>query len=102
MNKRAIVYIDGFNLYYGIRSLKKAHLKWLDVQTLAESFLREGAQLLAVKYCTAEIKGTQSDRIRQQVYLNALMIRDKVKIIRGHFLAKGQNCSKCNHIQPNL
>ena len=102
MNQRAIVYIDGFNLYYGIRSLKKAPLKWLDVQALAESFLRGSMQLLAVKYCTAEIKGKQSDRIRQQVYLNALATRDKIKIIRGHFLVKGHNCNKCNHYNQSF
>ncbi len=95
--KKAIVYIDGFNLYYGIRSIRKAHLKWLNVQTLAESFMEKGTELLAVKYFTTDIKGNKSDKVRQQVYLDALATQDKIKIIRGHFLIKGINCSNCNY-----
>ncbi len=95
--RRAVVYIDGFNLYYGIRSLKKVHLKWLNLQALAESFVDEATELLAVKYCTADVKGKQSDRVRQQVYLNALATQDKTQIIRGRFLIKARKCSECNY-----
>ena len=37
--KKAIVYIDGLNLYYGIESLNNRSLKWLNLQALSESFL---------------------------------------------------------------
>ena len=43
--KKVMVYIDGFNLYYGIRSTGKTILKWQDVEKLAYSFLMSGSHL---------------------------------------------------------
>ena len=96
--KKAIVYIDGFNLYYGIRSLNKPYLKWLDVQKLAESFLRGGSQLVQVKFFTAMITGNTEKCNRQKHYLEALKANSThLTIIKGHYLTKGFNCRKCNY-----
>ena len=85
--KKAIVYIDGFNLYYGIRSLNKPYLKWLDVQKLAESFLRGGSQLVQVKFFTAMITGNTEKCNRQKHYLEALKANSThLTIIKGHYL----------------
>ncbi len=35
--KKTIIYIDGFNLYYGL--LRFSHCKWLDVVSFASSLL---------------------------------------------------------------
>jgi hypothetical protein len=37
--KRAMCYVDGFNLYHSISELKKPQLKWLDLWTLASRVL---------------------------------------------------------------
>ena len=37
MKKRTIVYIDGFNLYYGL--LRFTSYKWLDIVAFAKSLL---------------------------------------------------------------
>ena len=36
--KRTIVYIDGYNLYYGL--LKGTHCKWLDLMAFVKALLR--------------------------------------------------------------
>lgn len=96
MDKRAIVYIDGFNFYYGIRTLNKSEFKWLDVQKLAESFCNAGTKLVAVKYFTAKISGDK--RYRQIRYLQALTLEcPKLEILYGNFLPKRWTCRKCNH-----
>ena len=96
--RRAIVYIDGFNLYYGIRSLRNPTLKWLDVECLAKSFLRPDTHLEQVKYFTTMIKGDIGKVNRQQIYLDALKTQcSKLTVIKGHFLEKGTNCYKCGH-----
>ena len=51
---KAIVYIDGYNLYYGL--LKGTPYKWLDLWALARALLKEDIELLAVKYFTAPVK----------------------------------------------
>ncbi|WP_424946518.1 NYN domain-containing protein [Candidatus Spongiihabitans sp.] len=96
--KKVMVYIDGFNLYYGIRSIGKASLKWLDVEKLAQSFLRHNSHLEQVKYFTAMIKGIGDEIPRQKLYLQALEHHcNNLIIIKGHFLSKGEICRKCNH-----
>ena len=49
-NGRAIIYVDGFNLYYG--SLKGTPYRWLDLHRLATLMLPE-QDVAAVKYFTA-------------------------------------------------
>ena len=99
-NQRAIVYIDGYNLYHGLRSAYGTRYKWLDVQALSESLLQPGMQLIAVKYFTAITKNTtrprQRSRLRQELYLRALQAHcDKLEIHYGWFMSKFQQCRKC-------
>ena len=48
--QRAIVYIDGYNLYHGMRADFGKRYNWLDLQALSESLLHPGTELVAVKY----------------------------------------------------
>ena len=101
--KKVMVYIDGFNLYYGIRSTGKTTLKWLDVEKLACGFLRPDAHLEQVKYFTAMVKVTEGEISRQKLYLQALEHHcNSLTIIKGHFLSKGEICRKCNHYNPTF
>lgn len=91
MNKsklRTIVYIDGFNFYYGL--LKKSHYKWLDLSKLFKTILSEENDLIKIKYFTAKVQPTDRDpqvNIRQDTYFRALEICcPEVEIYFGHFL----------------
>ena len=96
--RRAIVYVDGFNLYYGIRSLNNPALKWMDVELLANSFLNPSTNLEEVKYFTTMTTGNIGKEHRQKIYLDALKHHcSKLTIIEGHFLEKGTNCYKCGY-----
>ena len=69
---RTLVYVDGFNLYYG--SLKRTGWKWLDLVALCDSVLAAHHDILAVKYFTARVSPTANDPSkpqRQQLYLRA-------------------------------
>lgn len=61
VRRRAIVYIDGFNLYYG--SLSKMLHKWLNLEILF-GLLRPDDNIVEIKYFTAIVSGPE--RIRQQ------------------------------------
>jgi hypothetical protein len=52
---KTIVYIDGFNLYYG--ALKGTAHKWLNIVALAQAVLPDECTLSAVKYYTARVSG---------------------------------------------
>ncbi len=89
---RTIVFVDGYNLYYGL--LRKSKLKWLDLYSLFnEHALDDRANLLEVRYYTAPVLGRMSDDSRstqrQRTYLQALrkMYPEKLVIIEGKILA---------------
>jgi hypothetical protein len=49
----AIVYIDGYNMYYGC--LKNSQHKWLDLEKMCDLLLPTH-QVTQIKYFTARIK----------------------------------------------
>ena len=91
-----MVYVDGFNLYYGLRTKGWRRFYWLDVRALSENLVRPGQQLAGVRYFTTRITGNeQAKRRRQSRYLEALESRGGVKIHYGHYLAKRRECRSC-------
>lgn len=97
--KKAIVYIDGFNLYYGLNHYGHKY-KWLDIQALSESFINDdNTELVEVKYFTALVKGDSAKRYRQKVYLEAIKATcPKLTIEYGHFLFKDKRCRNCGNV----
>ena len=78
--KRSIIYIDGFNLYYG--ALKGTNSKWLDLDKLF-TYLRKDDDIQEIKYFTALLDGAK--RFNQETYLLAIETFSKIKIILGKF-----------------
>jgi len=83
---KTIVYIDGFNLYYG--AVKGTPYKWLDVLALCR-FLLPKNQIVQIKYFTALVSARPHDPDqpnRQLLFLRALRTLPNLEIIYGHFL----------------
>lgn len=94
---RVGVYIDGFNLYYGGRTLcgvSTPGWRWLDVRALVRSRLPNawtGATIERVVYCTARVSGIDdpSSPLDQDRYLRALELSGVVDHIEyGNFVAR--------------
>lgn len=94
---RTIVYIDGFNLYFGLREKNWRRYYWLDLETLAQSFLKPGQSLESVKYFTAKISDPISKARRQVSYIEALQAATGVEIFFGRYQRKPRRCRKCGH-----
>lgn len=104
-----ITYIDGFNLYFGIRSeaIKRGTLDapdprwyrymWLNLHAMCSLMLTDRQQLVAVKYFTAPITGGKAKRERQNAYLDALRTIPDIEIIFGRFEPERKLCEKCGH-----
>ena len=74
--RRAIVYIDGLNLYYG--ALKDTPYKWLNLEQLCRRLL-PGYDLRGIKYFTSRVLSLSYDPNapqRQDIYLRALATLD--------------------------
>lgn len=50
------VYIDGFNLYNGLKDKHGRKYLWLDLESLARRLLRQDQQLALVRYFTAPVR----------------------------------------------
>mgnify|MGYP001571872703 CR=1 FL=1 len=87
---RTIVYIDGFNLYYGALKVRWPNLKWLDLRALCVSLL-SGRQIVRIRYFTALVKPPPHDpktRERQEIYLRALRTIPQIEIHFGWFVQR--------------
>lgn len=84
--KKTNVYIDGYNLYYGL--LKGTPWKWLDLEAFAQALLGDGHEILSVSYFTSLVKPYPYDLEavdHQKTYLHALEEMGRVKTVLGFY-----------------
>jgi uncharacterized LabA/DUF88 family protein len=96
-NDRVIVYIDGYNLYHGLRAAKLHSSRWLDLRRLAANLLKPGQRLELVRYFTTRVRNDPGAAQRQAVYIDALHARGGIEIDFGHFLSKTVTCRSCRN-----
>jgi len=94
---RLIAYIDGFNLYHAVHELKKPQLKWLDLWSLSQSFVRDGETVAAVNYFSAFATWLPDANLRHREYVKALQ-HQGVSCIMGHFKNKPMKCKPCGAV----
>jgi uncharacterized LabA/DUF88 family protein len=93
--ERVAAYVDGFNLYFGIRREGRRYL-WLDLEELVQALLKPHQQLVAVRYFTARVRNDPPAEQRQQTYLNALAAHcGRLEIRQGRFQQKSKTCHSC-------
>lgn len=96
--RRVVTYVDGFNLYFGLRSKGWRKYYWLDLCALATGLLRAGQTLKGVHYFTSRIRANGSnvpDMQRQTAYLEALGTLPMLRSHFGHYLEKPKQCRQC-------
>ena len=95
---RVAVYVDGLNLYNGLKSRGWRRYYWLDLRRLAECLLRPGQRLVMVRYFTARFRFRADDpeqTLRQDTYLKALATLPDLTIQYGYHLPKTETCRIC-------
>ena len=107
---RIVAYIDGFNLYFGLKEKGWRKYYWLNLNLLVQNLLKPGQQLIQTKYFTARISLGDKDaphwlrekmeakRRRQAIFLEALKTLPNFRIYEGHYLGKPIKCVNCNTI----
>lgn len=103
---RTIVYVDGFNLYFGC--LKGTPYRWLNVWDLAQHLAPKAAQVTQVRYFTARTKPQPGypPPANQGVYLRALATLPNVAVhfgeFRGHVKSLPEHPPPTNGDPPKL
>jgi uncharacterized LabA/DUF88 family protein len=97
--QRVIAFIDGFNLYYGLKAKHGRRYLWLDLEALVTSLLKANQELAAVKYFTARVRNDPPSEQRQSDYLDALAAYDQhLEIVAGRFQEKARSCRACGSL----
>lgn len=95
--ERIITYIDGYNLYYGLRDKGWRRFYWLNLRTLALNLLKPWQTLVATKYFTTQVSNPPDKVRRQTTYLEALETLPDFYITYGHYLTDIITCRNCGH-----
>ena len=129
---RVLAYIDGFNVYYGLRNASRdsdrSHLSWggdpseclgrslywLDLEAVVLSQLKRSEECVGIKYFSAPRRvprlAEETDKSRheesnsrQSILLDALSTRPHIELVMGWY-SEGQphRCSECGHQWPNF
>ena len=99
--KRVVVYVDGFNFYYGLKEQCRLipiwrQAYWIDFVAFFEQFMGADEELVKVKYFTAAPLSI-GKRTRQSALFKAndLVNGDRFKIVRGKYINKDITCRNC-------
>jgi uncharacterized LabA/DUF88 family protein len=85
--QRVIFYIDGFNLYFGLRSKNWKKYYWLDLVKFCEQFIHSHQELIRVNYFSA-IQKSKGKQDRQDLFLSANKQNPRFRLFLGKFLEK--------------
>lgn len=83
-----IVYIDGFNFYYG--AVKGTPYKWVDLEAVCRRLLPSD-DIVKIRYFTARVTERPNDLqppVRQDMYLRALATNPLIELHYGHFVTR--------------
>lgn len=86
--QKVIVYVDGFNFYYGLKKNHKwRRFYWLDVVKFFELFMKPDQELVRVKYFSAKPDNVEK-ALRQNAFSQANKENPKFQLMLGKYLRK--------------
>ena len=95
--EKVIVYIDGFNLYFGLIQAGFDNCKWLNLSKLVSGLKQSNQEIVEIKYFTSRVSNDPEKQKRQTTYLEALESVG-VKIFYGHYQSDRTECRLCGSI----
>jgi uncharacterized LabA/DUF88 family protein len=100
--QNAIVYIDGYNLYNGLKKAGIRKYLWLNLNEFASKLLLPHQTLVKTKYFTSVEKIDPKSRKRQETYFDALATLPAFNRYLGHFQNDADRwCSVCKQYVPD-
>ena len=97
--ERVAVYVDGFNLFFGIRSKNPKAVNF-DVAAYVRRRLGANQRLTLVRYYSAPLVGSPEAERAQKRYFSALRASG-VDVILGRFQEKFIHCGHCGQMIPS-
>lgn len=91
-------YIDGLNLYHGLKDGGWRRYYWLDVRRLIENLLKPGQTLGEVHYFTTRALFGADKIARHSAYLDALETLPGLSVHYGYYVTKSRRCPNCGAV----
>lgn len=95
--ERVIAYVDGFNLYFGLRDKGWHRYYWLNIKLLCQNLIRSPQHLILVKYFTSRIKSPPDKKRRQSIFIDALNTISGMKLYYGKYESFPVECESCGY-----
>jgi uncharacterized LabA/DUF88 family protein len=100
--QKVIVYVDGFNFYYGLKAISQKDKRWkkfywLDLVSFFEKMITDKQELVEVNYFSARPHDVNASK-RQDLLFSANKLNPKFRLTLGKYLKKDIVCSKCGNI----
>ena len=95
--KRVIVYVDGYNFYYGMRNggAKWKRVYWLDIVKFFERMMLKDQELVEVNYYSSRPLDDQMAADNQDRFFKANLLNTKFKLTLGRYKKKKFKCQNC-------
>ena len=93
--ERLIAYVDGFNLYFGLKSKGWRRYYWLNIQLLVQNLLKPSQTLPLTKYFASRIKSPPDKQRRQSNFIEALETLNDFQIFYGKYQLNPRQCRNC-------
>ncbi len=100
MSRRTIFYIDGYNLYCGLKEKGFYKHIWLDLFKLCETLKKaKSDNITRIKYFTTVPTHKPDKAARHLVYIDALSsLSSSIDIIYGRFKNESTFCKICGRV----
>lgn len=100
--ERVNVYVDGFNLYFGMMDAGLHYCKWLSMLKLITNLKKPHQTISKIKYFTSKVSNNPAKQKRQTTYIEALET-EGVEIFYGRYQVNDVECHRCHNIwrEPN-
>jgi uncharacterized LabA/DUF88 family protein len=99
--ERVLVYVDGFNLYFGMNEAGFDYCKWLNIRQLSERLKKPDQEIVGVKYFTSRVSNNPDKQKRQSTFIEALESVG-VQIFYGHYQKDRLECRRCGNTWANF
>jgi len=96
--ERVIAYVDGFNLYFGLKEKGWRCYYWLNIYLLCQNLLSPPQHLILVKYFTSRITSPPDKKKRQSTFIEALKVATGIIPHYGIYQETPVPCEKCGYV----
>ena len=97
MPDRVIAYIDGYNLYFGIKAASLQRYLWLNPSAMCRALLKPGQTLAYTKYFTSRVSKPPDSVKRQTTFIEAIQTLPDLAVYEGQYDGEDFVCDRCGH-----